>query len=67
MVLVDADLARLDALLHAPDPPDLPPRAHAITCPGDIERRQSVMLPLLVRWLQTRYVMVECNDYTRKI
>lgn len=61
MVSSEAELARLDALLHAPDPPDLPRRAHAVTQCGDPTRRHSVMLPLLVRWLQTRYVMVEEN------
>lgn len=61
MVSSDAELVRLHALLHAPDPPDLPRRAHTVTQCGDPSRRQSVMLPLLVRWLQMRYVMVEEN------
>ncbi len=67
MELTALDLARLDALLHAPDPPDLPPRRRLLTCLGDPSRRSTVMLPLLTRWLQGRYVMVECNEYTRKM
>jgi hypothetical protein len=52
-------LTELDALLHAPDPPDLPTRGFRLTQPGDPGRRQTVLLPLLVRWAQIRCLDVD--------
>lgn len=74
MLASSVDLARLDALLRMPDPPDLPRRAHRITQVGEWSRRSTVLLPLLVRWVQQRYVLIEDtpsddirNDYIPKI
>lgn len=56
-------LMRLHALLAQPDPPDLRGRGSRVTCPGDPKRRQSVFLPLLVRWTQHRCLAVDPDPY----
>ncbi len=48
---------RFDAfcrLLAAPDPADLPRRAHHWTCAGRSDRMETLMPPILLRWLQRR-------------
>lgn len=57
---------RLEALLGSPDPPDLAHRGHVITQPGDPKRRQTVLLPLLTRWAQVRYVGKDPDPYLGK-
>ena len=51
---VRAEVIELARLLSAPDPPDLPRRRARLTQAGDPRRRETVLLPLLVRWAQWR-------------
>lgn len=53
------DIQRLAECLAKPDPPDLRGRGMRITQPGDSTRRQTVLLPLLVRWAQYRCLAVD--------
>ena len=49
----------LATLLAKPDPPDLRGRGFRVTQEGDPKRRQTVLLPLLVRWAQGRCLAVD--------
>ena len=51
---VRAEVIELARLLSAPDPPELPRRRARLTQAGDPRRRETVLLPLLVRWAQWR-------------
>ena len=53
------DLQRLTEVLAQPDPPDLRGRGVRWTHPGDPQRRQTVQLPLLIRWAQHRCLQVD--------
>lgn len=49
-------LVELHDFLDRPDPACLIGRGHHVTQPGRADRRTTVLIPLLTRWLQTRYV-----------
>ena len=53
------DLQRLADILAQPDPPELPGRGARRTHAGDPTRRQSVLLPLLIRWAQHRCLCLD--------
>ncbi len=57
------DLDDLARLLAEPDPPELARRGHHVTIAGDPRRRQTVLLPLLVRWAQRRCLAVDPEPY----
>lgn len=46
----------LHRLLASTDPPELIGRGHRVTYAGKADRRSTVLLPLLTRWAQYRYV-----------
>ncbi len=52
-------VVELASLLAMPDPPDLRGRGYRVTQAGDPRRRQTVLLPLLVRWAQGRCLSVD--------
>lgn len=54
-----ATFAALEQLLALPDPHDLIGRGHRVTHHGEPLRRQTRLLPLLVRWAQWRCLMVD--------
>lgn len=62
MRLHEVDRQQLEALLNTPDPARLTgalygaPRGYSVTCAGDPKRRWTVMLELMTKWLQRRYV-----------
>lgn len=59
------DPARLEAyhrLLAQPDPADLPHRGHVLRCAGDPNRRATRMPPVLMAWLQERYLEVDVEE-----
>ena len=43
-------------LLGRPDPGDLPRRAHVLRCAGDPTRRATRFPPILMGWVQQRWV-----------
>jgi hypothetical protein len=49
-------LDAFDRLLSRPDPPDLPRRAHVWRYEGEPNRRQTRFQPILMGWLQRRYL-----------
>ena len=46
-------------LMARPDPPDLPRRANLLTCDGDPERRSTRLPPIIMGWLQRRFLEVD--------
>ena len=58
------DLQRLTEVLAQPDPPDLRGRGVRWTHAGDPQRRQTVLLPLLIRWAQHRCLHVDPEPAT---
>ena len=52
----DAVVAELAQFLAAPDPPDLLPRRHHVTCEGRADRNETIVVPLIVRHLQYRLI-----------
>jgi hypothetical protein len=57
--LDQGDLLRLADVLAQPDPPELPRRGARPTHAGEPTRRQTVLLPLLIRWAQHRCLSPE--------
>ncbi len=56
------DPAYLDALsrlLARPDPADLPRRAYAYRYQGDPARRATRLPPIIMAWLQRRYLEID--------
>jgi hypothetical protein len=45
---------RLCRLLSRPDPPDLKGRGHRIVQLGDAQRRKTIRIPMMTRWLMWR-------------
>ena len=50
------DLVQLHDFLATADPAELIGRGHHVTQAGAANRRSTVLLPLLVRWAQVRFV-----------
>ena len=46
-------------LMARPDPPDLPRRANVLTYDGDPERRNTRLPPIMMGWLQRRFLEVD--------
>lgn len=56
-------LARLDALLHTPDPPCLPARKRHYTCGGAWWRREAIKRDLAFAY--ARHQLAEAQDVSR--
>lgn len=59
------DQASFDAftrLLARPDPQDLPRRAHVLRCEGDPNRRTTRLQPILMGWLQRRFLEIDVEE-----
>lgn len=53
------DIVALDDFLKQPDPPDLPRRGHRVTCEGRPDRLEALLVPMIVKATQWRYVAYE--------
>jgi hypothetical protein len=49
-------------LLARPDPADLPRRAHILRYEGDPNRRRTRLQPILMGWLQRRFLEIEVEE-----
>ena len=49
-------------LLARPDPADLPRRAHILRYEGDPNRRTTRLQPILMGWLQRRFLEIEVEE-----
>jgi hypothetical protein len=49
-------------LLARPDPRDLPRRTHVSRCEGDPDRRVTRLPPILMCWLQRRYLESDIEE-----
>lgn len=59
------DPARFNAfvqLMSLPDPADLPHRGHVLRCEGDPDRRATRLPPILMGWLQRRYLETDVEE-----
>jgi len=50
------------ALLAQPDPADLPRRAHVLRWDGEPNRRATRLHPILMGWLQRRYLEIDVEE-----
>lgn len=50
------------ALLGAPDPSDLPRRAHVLRYEGEPNRRTTRLHPILMGWLQRHFLEVDVEE-----
>ena len=62
-VVREGHLIQLARLLATADPPDLVGRGAHVTYAGDPKRRQTVLLPLLIRWVQWRCLAVDPEPF----
>jgi hypothetical protein len=52
-------------LLAQPDAKDLPRRAHVLRCEGDPNRRATRLHPILMAWLQRRFLEIDVEEPLR--
>lgn len=52
-------------LLAQPDAKDLPRRAHVLRCEGDPNRRATRLHPILMGWLQRRFLEIDVEEPLR--
>lgn len=57
-----AYLAAFERLLARPDPKDLPRRAHALRWEGEPNRRSTRLVPIVMGWLQRRFLEVDIEE-----
>jgi hypothetical protein len=55
-------IVALDDFLRQPDPPELPARAHRVTCEGRPDRLATLVIPLVVSSLQWQAIAQESGE-----